>query len=218
MKNKKNWKYYLKKGWNFIWNDDSIWSWVVNLILAFLIIRYLIYPFLGIVLGTSYPIVAVVSESMEHKLSNGVICGKSFQDFEKSFDSYWLACGSWYEKKGISKEEFKQYPFKNGFNKGDIIVLWRADKENLEVGDVLIFQANKPQPIIHRIVRIYEEGGQLFYQTKGDHNEDSSTSINELNIGEERIIGQGVLKIPYLGWLKILFVDLLGLFGVQVSR
>ena len=79
---KKDWKQYLKKIWNFIWNDDSIWSWLLNLILAFLIIRYLIYPLLGIILGTSYPIVAVVSESMEHKLSDGTICGKRFEEFE----------------------------------------------------------------------------------------------------------------------------------------
>ena len=56
-----------KKFWYFIWEDNSIWSWIVNVILAFLLIKFLVYPGLGIILGTDYPIVAVVSESMEHK-------------------------------------------------------------------------------------------------------------------------------------------------------
>ena len=56
----------LKKTWHFIWEDDSVWSWIVNIILAIVLIKFIIYPGLGLVLGTSYPIVAVVSDSMEH--------------------------------------------------------------------------------------------------------------------------------------------------------
>jgi len=218
MNKKKDWKYYLNRFWRFLWKDDSIWSWILNLAIAFLVIKFMVYPLLGVVLGTSYPVVAVVSESMEHKLSNGIICGRNPESFERSFDSYWQACGKWYEEKGISKEEFREFPFRNGFNKGDIIILWRANRNNLKIGDVLIFSADKPQPIIHRIVKIYEEDGILRYQTKGDHNEESSIGVDELSINEERVIGKGIFKIPYLGWLKILFVDILSIFNIHISR
>jgi len=60
-----------KRFWNFMWNDDSVSSWVANVIVAFLLIRFIVYPVLGLILGTHFPIVAVVSESMEHGLHDG---------------------------------------------------------------------------------------------------------------------------------------------------
>jgi len=90
----------VKRVWNFIWEDDSLISWVVNVILAFLIVKFLIFPGLGLVLDTSHPVVAVVSESMDHR---------------GNFDDWWERQGSWYEERGIMKEEFMQYDMKNGF-------------------------------------------------------------------------------------------------------
>ncbi len=208
-----------KKIWRFLWHDDSAWSWIANLAVAFVVIRFLVYPLLSVVLGTSFPIVAVVSESMEHGLHNGILCGQPFDEYYESFDSYWRICGSWYENKGISKEEFRKFPFRNGFDKGDVIILWRAGTENLQRGDVLVFQSYKPQPIIHRIVNVWEEEGQTFYQTKGDHNSNSIPEfLAETQISEDRIYGQGVLRIPYLGWVKILFVEAVRPLGIVIER
>ena len=211
-------KYHCKKVWKFFWDEDSIWSWLANIIVAFLLIRYIVYPVLGIVLGTSFPIVAVVSESMEHGLHNDDLCGRELEKFQHSFDNYWDECGQWYEEKEITKEQFLNFPLKNGFDKGDVIILWRANKNNLNVGDVLVFQGNKPQPIIHRVVKSWEEDEEQFYQTKGDHNRDSFKPIKETMIEEDRILGKGIIKIPYLGWIKILFVDLVKLFGINIIR
>jgi signal peptidase I len=217
----RNYKDMLKQVWNFLWNEDSVASWIANIILAFLIIRFIVYPLLGLMLGTSFPVVAVVSESMEHGLYNGEICGQEYNSFPKNFDSYWNICGSWYESKGITKDQFFSFRMRNGFNKGDIILLWRANQNNLDIGDILVFWGSKPQPIIHRIVAIGEETnikGETvpFYQTKGDHNRDSfSGSLGEDHISQDRIVGQALLRIPYLGWIKILFVNFLSLFGIN---
>ena len=212
-----DWKALSKKTWKFFWKDDSVWSWIANIIVAFLVIRFILYPVLGILLGTSFPIVAVVSESMEHGLHNDMLCGRQFTDFHESFDSYWQVCGEWYEQQGITAEQFQKFTFANGFNKGDVIILWRPN--NLAVGDVLVFQGGKPQPIIHRIVKVFEEDGKTYYQTKGDHNSDSdSRYIQETKISEERVYGKGILRIPYLGWLKILFVDAVRPLGINIQR
>ena len=56
----------LKKIWNFIWHDNSVWSWLVNVILAFVLVKFVIYPGLGFLLHTTHPVVAVMSSSMEH--------------------------------------------------------------------------------------------------------------------------------------------------------
>jgi len=208
-----------KNTWNFFWNDDSIWSWLANIVVAFLLIRFIVYPVLGLLLGTSYPIVAVISESMDHGTSNDIICGQHLVDFPESYDSYWTVCGQWYESNGITKEEFRKFPFKNGFRKGDVVLLWRANEENLDIGDVLIFQGNKVQPIIHRVVNTWEDNDGRYYQTKGDHNNGVITGVyGEEKIGLERVLGKGLIRIPYLGWLKILFVDAVKPLGINIQR
>jgi signal peptidase I len=210
----------LKKIWKFFWHNDSVASWLANVVVAFLVIRFLVYPLLGIILGTGFPIVAVVSESMEHSVDqHGIICGQHFEEYHYSYNNYWKSCGEWYETRGITQKQFKKFPLTNGFNKGDVIILWRANTKNIKLGDVLIFQGGKPQPIIHRVVEIREENGGYFYQTKGDHNSESiQGQYGETAIDITRIEGKGILRIPYLGWVKIIFVDLVRPFGWNIQR
>ncbi|MBT4604051.1 signal peptidase I [archaeon] len=216
-------KDFAKKAWHFIWHSDSPWSWIANILIAFVLIKFIFYPVLGAVLGTPFPVVAVVSESMEHGLHNGEICGQDFDSFPKNFDSYWNVCGPWYENNDnlespIAKEDFKKFKFKNGFNKGDIMVLWRANSNNLDVGDVLVFKGPGGQPIIHRVVKVSQEDNSYFYQTKGDHNSDTFGGfLGEDSISEDRIYGQAILRIPFLGWIKVGFANFLSLFGITVS-
>ena len=113
---RKKLKKNLKKTWHFIWEDDSIWSWLVNIILAFVLIKFIVYPSLGFLLNTTHPIVAVVSGSMEHKIAKEhgafLLCGKSFEKKGNvNFDFFWDSCGQWYEQEviGITKEEFKKF-------------------------------------------------------------------------------------------------------------
>ena len=212
-------KHHSKRIWHFFWHEDSLASWIANIIIAFIVIRFIVYPVLGLLLGTSYPIVAVVSESMQHGLDNNVLCGRQLNDFQYSFDNYWQVCGQWYGEKNISKEQFKHFPFRNGFDKGDVVILWRANPSNINIGDILIFQGSKPQPIIHRVVRIWREDANYLYQTKGDHNANSITGhLGETQIDEKRIVGKGLLRIPYLGWLKIFFVDAVRPLGITIQR
>lgn len=190
-------KDFLKKTWHFIWHEDSAASWIVNVILAFLLIYFIVYPVLGFVFQTSHPVVAVVSESMEH---------------DDKFDVWWSEQEQWYTSKNITKEEFQDFPFKNGFNKGDIMVLYGKKLDRIETGDILVFRSSRPNPIIHRVVNKWQQNGQYFFQTKGDHNKDSIEGgfVNERQIGQERIVGTAVFRIPYLGWIKIIFVELIG--------
>jgi len=197
----------LRKAWWFIWEDDSLLSWAVNIVIAFILIKYLVYPGLGFVLGTSFPVVAVVSGSMEH---------------DGSFNDWWnspAVCSvancrqkDWYNEHGITEDEFKTFIFKNGFNTGDIIILLGAEPENVKIGDVIVFASTKPYPIIHRVVDIDDNEGYVF-ETKGDHN--PAKGPDDINIGEERLIGRAVLRIPYLGWIKIWFFRFVdAIFGI----
>ena len=178
-KKKYNLKQVLKKTWWFIWEDDSVLSWIVNVILAFVLIKFIVYPGLGLIVGTNYPIVAVISGSMEH---------------DGSFDNWWespAACQQelctqekFYNLYGISKSEFEEFKFNHGFNKGDIIFL--RNVKDSEIGDVLVFMSPyKPEPIIHRIIKISVEDNGKIYLTKGDHN--LATGKYDENIQEKQI-------------------------------
>ncbi|MBN2112297.1 hypothetical protein JW707_04320 [Candidatus Woesearchaeota archaeon] len=199
----------LKKGlknlWWFIWESNSIWSWIANIILAFVIIKFLLYPGLGFMVGTTHPVVAVISSSMEH---NG-----------KSVDSWWsseccmdIMCTQQISQETlyfpylITKNKFEKFKFKNGFNKGDIMIL--VNPKNAEVGDIIVFYVqNRADPIIHRIVYMNETS----YSTKGDNN--CGTWEFEADIPKEKAIGKAVLRIPLLGWIKIGFMNLVGVFA-----
>jgi hypothetical protein len=201
---------FWRKLWWFLWEDNSVWSWIANIVLAFLLIKFVIYPGLGFLLGTSFPIVAVVSSSMEH---------------DGSFDTWWsnanccvdasctnrVAPSEIYASYGITYDQFKNYPFKNGFNKGDIMIL--TGPKDMGIGDILVYWTDaKKEPIIHRIVQAKGVAGDPVFKTKGDHNCGSGTF--EQSIGKERMVGKAALRIPFLGWIKIGFVWLLQLVGV----
>ena len=196
MMQKKEANTFLKKVWYFIWYDDGFLSWIVNAALAFIIIKFIVYPGLGFILATSHPVVAVVSSSMEH---------------DASFDPWWLAHGGWYTDRNITKEEFLTFQSKNGFNKGDIMILHGKEASKIEVGDILVFKSSRPDPIIHRVVKKWTEEDKYLFQTKGDNNPKSieESNVNEGRISSDRIIGVAAVRIPFLGWIKIIAVSLM---------
>ena len=113
---------------------------------------------------------------------------------------------------GISKEGFFAFPFRNGFNTGDLMIL--KSTKRIALGDVIVFQPqDQPEPIIHRAIRVEENEGAPYYTTKGDHNCGSSSS--EQHIPESEVIGEAAFRVPFLGMVKLAFVRLLQVFGVM---
>lgn len=190
MKEKRNnKKTFLGKAWYFIWEDNSLLSWLVNIVIAFILVKFIIYPGLGLLFGTNYPVVAVVSGSMEHR---GL-----------GFDSWWEQNKAWYEEKGITKEQFKEFSFHNGFNKGDIMVLTGSKPENIKIGCVIVYESHPDYPpIIHRVTSRRQQE-TTYFVTKGDNN----LIADKEEVPEEKFLGKAVLRIPYLGWVKIIFTD-----------
>jgi len=211
-----------KKFWNWMWHSESIWSYVVFLILLFIVVKYIFLPGLSLAFGMGFsglPMAIVESSSMDHNSLVGTeqecltntenkygICGNCFSKSESfNLDSYWKTCGSWYESRNITKEQFSKFSLKNGFHKGDIIIIFGRKIENIKIGDVIIFKAVGPTPIIHRVIALNP------LQTKGDHNSRQiidSRLADESNINPNQIIGVAVARIPYLGWVKLAIVEL----------
>ena len=133
---------------------------------------------LGFLLKTDLPVVAVISESMTHDTSTEYV---HYKFLEAEFN--------------YTRQQIDSWPINKGFRKGDVLVIKGVDKSELKVGDVIVFDIEGQRiPIVHRIVSL---NGEIV--TKGDHN----PVIDPWRV--ERIHGKVILVIPFLGWPKVIF-------------
>lgn len=189
-------KNFFKKFWQIVWKDDSLKGWIISIIFLFILIKFIIFPTLNLVTGTSLPLAIVESCSMYHK-------GNLFS----SFDSWWENHQTQYTEIGIQKEDFEIFGFKKGFNKGDILFIVGAKPDKLEIGDIIIFNAGTNHPVIHRIINIKHENEKYTFSTMGDNV--GRTQFFEEEIKEDALVGKAVFKIiPYVGWIKLIGVDI----------
>jgi hypothetical protein len=190
-----NIKEWWNKFWFILWKDDSFKGWVFSIVFLFIFIKFVFFPTLSLITGTSLPLAIVESCSMYHE--NNLL---------SNYDKWWEEHEIKYSKFEIGKEYFKSFIFKKGFNKGDILFIIGANPEKLKVGDVIIFNAGQRNPIIHRIIDIDENNGERIFSTIGDNNNGQISF--EKNIVSEQMMGKAVFKLaPYLGWGKLIFFE-----------
>jgi signal peptidase len=80
--------------------------------------------------------------------------------------------------------------------RGDMIIVYGG---NATIGDIIVFDApNYQYPIIHRV---YQLNGEKI-KTKGDNN----SMVDPWEIDASDIHGKAGLRVPLLGWVKIIFV------------
>ena len=188
-------KEYSNKFWFLLWKDDSFKGWIFSVIFLFLLVKFVFFPVLSLATGTSLPLAIVESCSMYHK-----------GDLVSNFDSWWTRHENKYEPYTINGINFGMFPFKKGFNKGDILFIIGAKPEKLEVGDVIIFNAGQGNPIIHRVVNITQKDNDYIFSTLGDNN-NGQLSV-EKAINSEQLVGKASFRLaPMLGWVKLLFYD-----------
>jgi signal peptidase len=97
------------------------------------------------------------------------------------------------------------------FYRGDLIVVKGLDCNEIEVGDIIVYQNNvKNIPIVHRVVEIIREnGGRRFFITKGDNNShpDQEVGISP-PVSCNWVRGKVALIIPKLGLFKVGLIEL----------
>jgi len=115
-------------------------------------------------------------------------------------------------------------------NVGDIVFI--QSKEFYDPGDIIVFSGWENVPIIHRVVaKISDSGvekygafneispdkleglaqkGKILYITRGDANPRCDQCGRHDPIPEANIFGHSIFTIPYLGWVKIAFVNMFG--------
>ncbi|MBR9679175.1 MAG: signal peptidase I [Nanoarchaeota archaeon] len=182
----------LKNFWNFIWHGKSIYSYITFFIFSIVILN-IVYPAFLFLLSNTIginDIVAVVSGSMIHDSTT-----------ERTHYTYLQ------QELGIPLREINAFPYDNGLNPGDLMLVWKKNPEDIIVGDILVFKKDN-YLIIHRVIQIKFENEQYYYTTKGDHNPGSIPS--ELRIPYELVKGVARNRIPFLGIPKMLLTNFIG--------
>ena len=183
--------------WYFLWKDDSWFGWIFSMVFLFIFIKFIFFPLLSLISGSALPLAIVESCSMFHN-----------EGISINSDSWFDGREEYYEDFFIDSEDFSNFNLKNGFNKGDVLLIIGANPKKLKVGEIIVFQAPTKNPVIHRIVEIKEKDGKRLFSTIGDNN--NGQIYFEKEISEEQIIGKALLKVvPYIGWVKLVFYEYL---------
>jgi len=119
------------------------------------------------------------------------------------------------------------HPFARTLHKGDLIIIQGVDPKDLNTNypnsDIIIYEnPTDPTstPIVHRIVTSYEVNGTLYFQTKGDGNDDKYPQMPPVReydsntiwttgegVPQDLVAGRVVMRIPYFGWITLLLKD-----------
>ena len=168
---------------------------------------------IGIILGSISLIYIILFLIIKFSISFSpmIIYDSCSMYHESDFNTWWENNKEFYEENQITESEFNNFPIKNGFNKGDVIFLWK--KESYAIGEVILVNPNEESlaknPIMHRIVSMNP------VETKGDNNlqqlnvENNMQKIDETNIQNERILGKALFRIPYYGFTKLVFFEMI---------
>jgi len=128
-------------------------------------------------------------------------------------DPYWRAVisnsmkhqdESWREYFETRDYDPSQFPIQGGFERGDMLIVQGVGSvTEITVGEVIVFDTGQPTPLVHRVVDIRNENGEVRLTTKGDAN--SGILSVEKSIKSEQIMCKVIFVIPKLGYLSLWF-------------
>lgn len=187
-----------------LWNrlNNGVVGYIFYIVMG-IVAALVVTNVMGAALGTSVPLVAVLSGSMDHGVNDeagdsAYPCAVHAPGYTESFDNWWRLCSYTYDQFGITEQEFRSFQFHDGFKRGDIPVI--KSEPSYKVGDIVVYNIlSQSVPIIHRIVAVNPDGT---YQTKGDHN--SGQNPYERSVQASQIRGKVIFVVPYLGYLRVL--------------
>lgn len=81
------------------------------------------------------------------------------------------------------------------YYRGDAVIYQKTDAQNIKKGDILVFEYNS-SVITHRVVNIINNGGTLYFQTKGDNNEKADLEL----VNEDNVLGKVRYIVKYVGY------------------
>ncbi|MBN1785447.1 MAG: signal peptidase I [Candidatus Methanofastidiosa archaeon] len=167
---------------------------IVKGILLAIILYFIIQISLVFATGVDDPVSVVISGSMDHR--------------GYDFDQWWEMKGEEYSLFGITKDDFLSYEYKDGFSRGDILLITDIAVQDIKVGDVIVFSRGEDTiPIVHRVVSISYYEDEYYFITKGDYNPiaDNFQTDGVPGINEQNVLGEVSGILPEVGKITLFF-------------
>jgi signal peptidase I len=104
----------------------------------------------------------------------------------------------------------------------EYIVVKKVSPKAIRYGDIAVFSYNGRIKFCHRVVKIEEKDGNLWFQTKGDRN-----SFPDTPVREEMLLGKviavkrrlSLIGLPYQGGELLLYkLDCLFIWGKSLAK
>lgn len=91
---------------------------------------------------------------------------------------------------------------------GDLFIIHHSDPSKIELGDVIVYDKNGGEKVIHRVIDILKIDDKYFYRVKGDNPKSNPTPdqihpSNTYLIPYDMILGKVIIRMPYLGHLSL---------------
>lgn len=96
------------------------------------------------------------------------------------------------------------------YDVGEIILVQGQEFEQIEEGDIAVYESGSQDqsiPVIHRITAKHDD----YLETKGDNNEGQLEF--EKRVEPRQVHGTAVASVPKIGLVKLFTMDVLGLSG-----
>lgn len=206
---------------------------IVYLISA-LVFAFLLYNLLGLLFSTQTPLVIVVSDSMVPNMFRGdviVLIGST----GPAVNADEINLNENIEGKFFSEFASVQYYSSDKFNEEISKIVFSSGEELLiprESGnDAIVYtEQRRGIQIIHRVIAKIKSSGKYYFLTKGDNNPTMDQDCGQVKnvfipgtdvkaiasekqcislypILENKVDGKAVLRIPLIGFIKLLLID-----------
>ena len=91
------------------------------------------------------------------------------------------------------------------YKRGDAVIYEKLSIDEFEVGDVLAFQKNSIV-VTHRITKIWKQGNQYYFTTKGDNN----NTEDNFHVEEKDALGRVRFIFKYIGYPTVIVSEYFG--------
>jgi signal peptidase I len=218
----------------FFMKEDAI-DWSIYMLFAF-VFAFIALSILGILLGTRFPMVIVISQSMSPLINRGDVVilqsaetGVACQEVSLDLPTlkelplryyavpYCTSLNPLLETESRPCEEFKTALVQGQISASDFTttkIVFQNNEELIlnEEGDIVVYYSDvKNEPIIHRAIAKITVGDGTYLLTKGDSSLnpliDQQAGITNYALNVSEIEGKTVFWIPIVGYGKLLIFD-----------
>ncbi len=100
---------------------------------------------------------------------------------------------------------FKPYVIASGsmepnISIGDVVLMSHYDIRNVHIGDVIAYAISN-RIVVHRVIEVYNESGNIYLKTKGDANREADPEL----VTEKMFLGKITYTIPRIGLIVLGF-------------